>query len=138
MSKNFRPGIAPAILAGNARELKNFYENRRSHFGEALALMAEETQAGRPIVYASDQDFRATTMVDFLAPALGLSTTHVPDDSWCATPPDWLLYDPLRLGQDRVDIRYVGADCQFRFERRGSWTGWGLSDLDLAVARRVP
>lgn len=129
--------VLTAILVGNAAALKTFYETRRSHFGEALALMAEETP-GRPLVFGADQDFRATTMVGFLAPALGLATVHVPGDSWCATPPDWLLYDPVRLGQDRTEVRYAGADCELRFERRGAWPGWGLSDLNLAVARRVP
>jgi hypothetical protein len=126
-----------AILVGNAFALGNFYEHRRSHFGEALALMAENAPTGRPIVYAADHDFRASTMVSFLASPRGLATTLVPDTQWCATPPDWLLYDPRRLG-GRDAFRYEEKDCSLGFERLASWPGWGLSGPDLAVARRVP
>jgi hypothetical protein len=130
------PALA-AILAGNAVALANFYEHRRSHFGAALALMAENTPEGRPIVYAADHDFRTSTMIGFLAPSRGLATTHVRDTEWCATPPDWLLYDPDPLGPGRDTFGYEGEGCSLRFERLESWPGWGLSGPDLAVARRV-
>ena len=137
----FRAAAALAlmvILAGNAVSLANFYEHRRSHYGDALALMAENTGAGEPIVYAADHDFRTSTMVGFLAPARGLATLHVRDTEWCATPPDWLLYDPGRLSPGRDAFGYEGEGCALRFERLASWRGWGLSGPDLAVARRVP
>ena len=124
-----------AILAGNCFALGEFHEHRRSHFGEALALMAENTPPGRPVVYAADHDFRVSMMVNFIAPSRDLATTHVPGTRWCATPPDWLLYDPARVA--RETFRYEGAGCSLGFERLASWPGWGLSDSDVAVARRV-
>jgi hypothetical protein len=54
------------VIAGNARALKDFYQDGRGHYLEAMRYMVEKTP-NKLLVIASDHDFRSQAIIRYYA-----------------------------------------------------------------------
>jgi len=111
-----------AIMAGSALSLSTLFELGRGQNGAIVAQMGAEGAA----TYGTTQDVRLKPVVDYFAPRLGVTLTHVLEKDWCVARPTWII-DDAPDQPDRVDfpcgMSYQSVAKTQRSELSGaSWT----------------
>lgn len=76
------------VTAGNLAALAATHDGR-GRYSEAVTLMARDG----PFTYGHDNAFRTEMTLGYHARLLGVEAAPVPQDRWCATPPDWLVME---------------------------------------------